>query len=95
MQLAVLLRGKLRGMGLEVPCEVMATRTAGGNSGKTVYSGIRLIDAPAYPPDGDYVIALDAITVGVRRRKGEWLMGSELLAEHRISGGAQKKRLIA
>jgi hypothetical protein len=85
MQVSVLLKGRLRGMGREAPCEVMAKRQAPGGKGREGYSDLRLLDAPADLPDGDYVLHLDPIMVSVRRRSGEWLMGNELLKEHKMS----------
>ncbi len=90
MQLAVLLRGRLKGMGLEAPCELMARRDLGDK--RVAYSGMRLIDAPGSFPDGDYVVVLESRRVAVRRRNGEWLMGSELLTEPCIS--ASKNPLV-
>ena len=85
MQVSVLLKGRLRGMGREAPCEVMARRQDAGGKG---YSDMRILDAPGDLPDGDYVLHLDPIMVSVRRRKGEWLMGNELLKEHKLSQSA-------
>jgi len=46
-------------------------------------------------PDGDYVITLEQVTYSARRRKGEWLIGNELLAEHKMSAKGPKDELIA
>lgn len=87
MQVSELLKGRLRGMGREASCEVMSKRQApaGMGKGKQGYSELRIMDAPGNFPDGDYVLYLDPIMVSVRRRGGEWLMGNELLKEHKLS----------
>lgn len=85
MQVSVLLKGRLRGMGREAPCEVMAKRQAPGGKEEDGYDDLRLLEAPGDFPDGDYVLHIDPIMVSVRRRGGEWLMGNELLKEHKLS----------
>lgn len=94
MQLAVLLRGRLKGMGRETLCDVMASRyiTPGGRS---QLSNIRFLNAPTDFPEGDYVITLEQCTFSVRRRNFEWLMGNELLAEHKLSAKGSKDELVA
>ncbi len=72
-------------MGREAPCEVMAKRQDPAGKGKEGYSDLRLLDAPADFPDGDYVLHLDPMMVSVRKRGGEWLLGNELLKEHKLS----------
>lgn len=85
MQVSVLLKGRLRGMGREALCEVLVKRQAPSEKGKESYSGLRLLKAPADSPDGDYVLYLDSVMVSVRRRGGDWLLGNELLKEHKLS----------
>jgi hypothetical protein len=85
MQVSVILKGRLRGMGREASCEVMAKRQAPAGTGKEGYSDLRLLEAPGDWPDGDYVLHLDPVMVSVRRRGGEWLLGNELLKEHKLS----------
>lgn len=69
----------------EAPCQVMAKRTAPGDKGKDTLTDVQILDAPKDFPDGDYVLHLDPIMFSVRRRGGEWLLGNELLTEHKIS----------
>lgn len=85
MQLSVLLKGRLRGMGREATCEVMAKRRATADSGRVNYTDLRILDAPGDFPDGDYVMHLDRVLVSIQRRRGEWLLGNELLTEHKLS----------
>lgn len=84
MQVSVLLKGRLRGMRREALCEVIAKKQS-PEKGKEDYSGLRLLKAPTDFPDGDYVLHLDSIMVSVRRRGGEWLLGNELMKEHKLS----------
>ena len=72
-------------MGREAQCEVMAKRQAPAGEGKEGYSDLRLIQGPTDFPDGDYVLHLDPVMLSARRRRGEWLLGNELLKEHKLS----------
>ncbi len=72
-------------MGRETQCEVMARRPQAGKEQRNGYSDLRILEAPGDFPDGDYVLHLDPVMVSVRRRSGEWLLGNELLTEHKIS----------
>lgn len=72
-------------MGREASCEVMAKRQAPAGNVKEGYSELRLLETPGDWPDGDYILHLDPAMVSVRRRGGEWLMGNELLKEHKLS----------
>ena len=94
MQLAVVLRGRLKGMGRDALCDVMANRYM-TPAGKSQLTNIKFLNAPMDFPDGDYVITLEQILYSARRRKGEWLIGNELLAEHRLSAKGSKDELIA
>lgn len=85
MQLSVLLKGRLRGMGHDASCDVMAKRRASADKGKAIYTDLRILEAPGDFPDGDYVLHLDQTVLSVQRRRGEWLLGNELLSEHKLS----------
>lgn len=85
MKVSVLLKGRLKGMGREALCEVMAKGPSAGGKIKDGFSELQFLEAPADFPDGDYVLHLDAVMVSVRRRRGVWLMGNELLKEHKLS----------
>ncbi|HKF49812.1 MAG TPA: hypothetical protein VKB38_20795 [Terracidiphilus sp.] len=63
--------------------------------GRSQLSNIKFLNAPMDAPDGDYVITLEQVTYSARRRKGEWLIGNELLAEHKMSAKGPKDELIA
>jgi len=82
-------------MGREALCEVIAKRQAPGEKGKQGFSDLRILQAPADFPDGDYVLHLEPIMVLVRRRDGEWLLGNELLKEHKMSRPAAASTLKA
>lgn len=69
----------------EAPCQVMAKRVAPASKGKDILTDVQILDAPRDFPDGDYVLHLDPIMFSVRRRGGQWLLGNELLNEHKIS----------
>ncbi|HWE87314.1 MAG TPA: hypothetical protein VG267_20375 [Terracidiphilus sp.] len=63
----------------------MAKRVALDGKATGTLTEVRILDAPRDFPDGDYVLHLEPIMFSVRRRGGEWLLGNELLTEHKIS----------
>lgn len=72
-------------MGREALCDVMAKRDASPAKPNDGFTNLRIMDTPDELPDGDYVLHMDSRMLSVRRRKGEWLLGNELLAEHKLS----------
>ena len=85
MQVSILLKGRLRGMGREALCDVMAKKNSSFTKASEGYAISRIMDAPDDLPDGDYVLHVDSRMLSVRRRKREWLLGNELLTEHKLS----------
>ena len=74
MQIVVLLRGVLHGMGLTSPCEVLATRTSLRDGGPYKYSDLHILAAPVDWPDGRYHIDLSVISAEVQRDKRSWII---------------------
>ncbi len=72
-------------MGREALCDVMAKRNAPATKAREGFTNLRIMDAPDDLPDGDYVLHVESRMLSVRRRKGEWLLGIELLTEHKLS----------
>ena len=70
MELAVLLKGTLRGLDLEARCEVLATRILGAEL--NTYTGLRMLHAPTGWPEGEYVIELEHLKLRGTLRKGHW-----------------------
>ena len=97
MQLAVMLTGKLKGMGYEAACEFVAKRQLIPGSGKYLYSELRFLNPPTQCPDGDYVATFEPLTIAVKRRGGNWLIGRELpaCAEGRTNSVFDPRRLPA
>jgi hypothetical protein len=82
----VLLKGRLRGLGREAHCDVLARRWPADKDGKEGYSEVRIVEGPSGEfPDGDYVLHVGTRTLSVQRRGGKWLLGLELLTEHKLS----------
>jgi hypothetical protein len=75
----VLVRGSLKGMGLQAECEVLARRLTtvvtpptGSTTGLS-YSECSVIQAPVDLPDGDYVFRFKRHAVTMSKKRGAWL----------------------
>jgi hypothetical protein len=77
MRLTVRARARLRGMGLESHCEVVAIKTSRSESGVTHYSHCHVLVAPSDWPDGEYTVNLDGHYLLARRQLGLWLAPDE------------------
>ena len=75
MRFAVLMKGILRGMGHEAPCELLATKTVVPEASRPVYSHCAIIEAPATLPDGDYEVEFSGEVAVTRLQPGYWLVG--------------------
>ena len=75
MRFAVLMKGVLRGMGHEAPCELLATKTVLPDASRPVYSHCAIIEAPTNLPDGDYEVEFSAEVAITRLQNGYWLVG--------------------
>lgn len=75
MRFAVLMKGVLRGMGHEAPCELLATKTVVPEASRPVYSHCAIIEAPPNLPDGDYEVEFSGEVAVVRLQNGYWLVG--------------------
>ena len=70
---AVGLSGRLRGMGRDVPCTVIAVKVT--LPGTEVYDYVRpmIADEPKDLPNGLYKVGFDGRTISVQRRDGAWI----------------------
>jgi hypothetical protein len=75
MRFAVLCKGVLRGMGREVSCELLATKTVLPETTRPIYSHCAVIEAPRDLPDGDYEAEFAGEVAVVTRRGGSWMVG--------------------
>ncbi|MFY9748796.1 MAG: hypothetical protein WA891_07745 [Acidobacteriaceae bacterium] len=73
MRSVVLIRGLLKGMGREAPCDMLAMKDATSETGPAVYSQCCVIDAPFDVPDGVYAVAFNGYVVAARKEGGLWL----------------------
>jgi hypothetical protein len=73
MRSVVLIRGLLKGMQREAPCEMLAILETQRDTGQAVYSRCSVIDAPMDLPDGDYTVAFDGYIVAARKEAGLWI----------------------
>lgn len=75
MRFAVLCKGTLRGMGREVSCELLATKTVVAEASRAVYSHCAVIEAPRDLPDGDYEVEFAGEVAVTSLRNGSWVVG--------------------
>ena len=75
MRFAVLCKGVLRGMGREVGCELLATKTVLPEATSPVYSHCAVIEAPRDLADGDYEVEFAGEVAVVTLRGGSWTVG--------------------
>lgn len=69
----VLIRGKLRGMGREVDCELIARGKGPDEQDKALYSDCSVIDAPPDLPDGEYTVSVGNQLFTAAKRRGLWV----------------------
>lgn len=81
----VLLRGQLKGMGLEAECDLLARRikwSAPGDERSTLgYTGCVILTAPADLPDGDYMAFFSGHSLPVNRTRGLWVPIGEAIRD--------------
>jgi len=75
MRFAVLMKGVLRGMGHQAPCELLATKTVVPEASRPFYSHCAIIEAPSDLPDGDYEVEFSGEVAITRLQDGGWLVG--------------------
>jgi hypothetical protein len=98
MRFAVLMTGVLRGMGHEVSCELLATKTVEAGSARPVYSHCAIIEAPADLPDGDYEVEFSDEVAVTRLHNGYWLVGRVMPSNYTEAASffaAQARRVLA
>lgn len=78
MRFAVLMNGILRGMGHEVPCELLATKTVLAEASRPVYSHCAIIEAASGLPDGDYEVEFGGEVAITRKQHGSWTVAALL-----------------
>jgi hypothetical protein len=74
MQLAVLLKGSLHGMGRECTCEVLAMRNVSEGNTPDEYTDLLLLSPPSGWPDGEYALELGVLSAIVRRHNRKWIV---------------------
>jgi hypothetical protein len=76
MHLNVLLTGRLKGMGREAACELMAKRDSARGAGRFIYSEPMVIQAPADLPEGAYTLHFDNVSTPVLHKGVLWLVNA-------------------
>jgi hypothetical protein len=75
MRFAVLMKGVLRGMGRQAPCELLATKTVVAEANRPIYTHCAIIEAPTDLPDGDYEVEFSSEVAITRLQNGYWFVG--------------------
>jgi hypothetical protein len=71
MGTVVLRRGVVSGSDCEANCDILARRRS-PDLGSDYVEGF-IMGAPAYLPDGDYLVVFDSHTMAATKRLGLWL----------------------
>ena len=94
MRSVVMIRGMLRGMEREAPCEMLAMKEAESGKGPVIFSRCSVIDAPIDIPDGDYVVSFNGCVVSARKEAGLWIPDGSAVEEpsaERMNASQQKR----
>lgn len=75
MGTTLIVRGTLRGMGCEVDCSLMATRSEGLNGAGGAYTKCAVLEAPLSLPDGYYEAIFCGHSAFLHRVNGIWSVG--------------------
>jgi hypothetical protein len=70
---AVLLKGVLKGMNLEVPCTVRAVKVSLPDLEISEYVRADIAQAPSELPFGAYDVSLEGRTMKVKKTAGGWI----------------------
>ena len=70
---AVLLKGVLKGMNLEVPCTVRAVKVCLPDLEILEYVRADIAQAPSELPLGDYDVSFEGETMKVKKTAGGWI----------------------
>ncbi len=76
MHLNVLLTGRLKGMGREAGCELMAKRSPSRMAEQFTYSEPVVIQAPADLPEGSYTLHFENYSMPVMHKGVLWLVNT-------------------
>jgi hypothetical protein len=71
----LIVEGRLRGMGCEVNCSLIATRSESANAANVLFTRCAILDAPLWLSDGYYEAAFDGQSAFLHRLNGVWSVG--------------------
>ncbi len=93
----VLLRGKLRGMGREAECDILARRVDESDPRYLCrsfrYLECSILTAPADLPDGDYMAYFAGHSMVATRTRGFWI-STGAVARDAAAGGLEEGRVM-
>lgn len=75
MGTTLIVKGTLRGMGSEVECSLIATRSESMSGSSATFTKCALLDAPIWLPDGYYEATFCGQSAFLHRMNGVWSVG--------------------
>lgn len=75
MSTTLTVRGKLRGVGCEVRCLLMATRSECADAENAIFTRCAILEAPLWLSDGYYEAVFCGQSAFLQRRNGIWSVG--------------------
>jgi len=75
MGTTLIVKGTLRGMGCEVDCSLIATRSDSMQDGSAPFTKCAILDAPLWLPDGYYEASFGDQSAFLHRVNGVWSVG--------------------
>jgi hypothetical protein len=71
----LIVEGRLRGMGCEIDCLLIATRSESANAANVMFTRCTILDAPLWLPDGYYEAVFSHQSAFLHRLNGVWSVG--------------------
>lgn len=75
MGTTLIVKGTLRGMGCEVECSLIATRSEAPKTAGPTFTKCAVLDAPNVIPDGYYEATFSGHSAFLHRTNGVWSVG--------------------
>jgi hypothetical protein len=76
---AVLLVARLRGLGHEADCDLLARKQSPHLGRGYIWASI--VNAPSDLPDGEYQVVFDRHVLQVTKERGQWLSSGAIMRE--------------
>jgi len=93
MGTTLIVQGTLRGMGYEVECSLIATRSGSPSAVTPTFSRCAILDAPLWLPDGYYEATFCGQSAFLHRVNRAWSVGVPWRGAAEPPGGENRKPL--